>query len=230
MPTETFETWAARRHECEWRLGYKPSADEHAAFEAKLADDWRRILEGEQRERALQLGRRREYFLAKFPRRAARAALDAAAADPTILQVAQHRGLGGGIVVLSGPVGVGKTVAACWLALQREGLAAFVPVAELASTSRYDEEACARWRTGHALIIDDLGAEYLDAKGSLVADIDAIVDRFYSSCGWLCITTNLTPADFHLRYGARLVDRIREAGHWISIAGPSRRAPRSETR
>ena len=74
------------------------------------------------------------------------------------------------------------------------------------------------------LVLDDLGSEYMDAKGSLLTDLDELVDVFYGSLRRrLIITTNLTAAGFKTKYGDRIVSRMRDAGVWIELDAPSLR-------
>lgn len=129
------------------------------------------------------------------------------------------------VFVLSGGKGTGKTVAAAWRALNDPSPAAFrfVRAATLVRTSRFSDE-CAELLDAPALCIDDLGAEYNDAKGSFLADFEEIVDTFYSDRRRLIITTNLPGKEFKLRYGARVVDRITECAEWRHIEGRSMRA------
>lgn len=138
------------------------------------------------------------------------------------------------IVVLAGDPGCGKTVAAARWALQSTKHSArcqFVRAATFAASSRYDSATRERWYSAHALVLDDLGAEYLDAKGSFLVDLDELIDTFYGVMRALVITTNLRVEDtlgkpgsgFKSRYGERVIDRIRECGVWLDVAAPSMR-------
>lgn len=166
-----------------------------------------------------------------FPSRAVDVALAANVAAPAIGAVSSWVSRQGGIAILAGDPGIGKTIAATWLAMQHLGRHRHVPTflraAEFAKLSRYDDEAQARWRVGF-LVLDDLGVEYLDPKGSFAASLDELVDVFYGDT-WrtLVVTTNNDPATFLSRYGARVLDRIRECGAWIQVTGPSLRGARS---
>ena len=95
--------------------------------------------------------------------------------------------------------------------------------AKFAANSRYDADAREAWMLAPALVLDDLGAEYLDAKGSFLVDLDELIDTFYGDGRPLVITTNTDAAAFKARYGERIVDRLRECGVWLSIADGSMR-------
>lgn len=130
------------------------------------------------------------------------------------------------VVVLSGDPGCGKTVAAAYWAQRDKRFGQrvrFVRAATFAASSRYDQETRALWYHAHALVLDDLGAEYLDAKGSFNVDLDELIDTYYAEERPLIITTNLQAAAFKQRYGERVVDRIRECGKWVDISASSMR-------
>jgi DNA replication protein DnaC len=162
-----------------------------------------------------------------FPARALGVALETAdVAAPAVAQLAEwSRVNADGIAVVAGPTGVGKTVAACWLALQQplRSRPAFLRASEFAALSRYDSDARARWSDPSWLVLDDVGAEFADAKGSFAAALDELVDLFYAHKRVLVMTTNLTSVDFAARCGERITDRLREAGAWIAIASSSLR-------
>ncbi len=131
----------------------------------------------------------------------------------------------GGVVVLAGAPGSGKTAAAARWAIGRRPVPRFIRAAEFFRTSRYDGErdetlgAC-------ALVFDDAGAEYADPSGSFRVDFDELIDRFYADKRALVITTNMDAKTFADRYGARVSDRLRECGRWVgSSAASMRRRP-----
>ena len=68
-----------------------------------------------------------------------------------------------------------------------------------------------------------VGAEYLDAKGSFLVDIDELIDTFYAQRKPLIITTNCTQRQFAERYGERITDRMTECAQWASVVGKSLR-------
>ncbi len=129
------------------------------------------------------------------------------------------------ITVLSGTKGCGKTVAATWWASQRSCTVRFVKAARFATTSRYKERDQHDEWCSAPLVLDDLGTEFVDQSGSFSTDLDALVDSFYDGMRALVITTNCTVADFRLRYGDRISDRLAECGRWISLTGASLRRP-----
>lgn len=126
---------------------------------------------------------------------------------------------GRSLLVLSGGVGCGKTTAAVWvIATMRFQCPRFLRAATFARTSRYDAAAAAAWARAGALVLDDLGAEYADSKGSFLTDFDELLDTYYADRRPLIITTNIGKRDFYERYGGRdgrIASRIREAGAWV---------------
>jgi DNA replication protein DnaC len=132
------------------------------------------------------------------------------------------------IVVLSGAPGCGKTTAAvCWLydgaTSQRSIGGIFVSAAKLSRWARYNEKEMDRLLETRRLVIDDLGAEYLDEKGAYMSLLDEVVNERYANKRTTVLTTNLDAAAFKLRYGERIADRIRESGKFVSVGGASMR-------
>lgn len=148
-------------------------------------------------------------------------------------------------LVLSGTRGCGKTTAAAWCVAQepREDKYAdrawprygsepparahrnplFIDVSKLQRASRYDEEQMWTIELASTLAIDDLGMEYADAKGSFAALFDGVFNTRYANAMKTVITTNLTAADFKVRYGERVTDRMRECGRFVELNDPSLR-------
>jgi DNA replication protein DnaC len=131
-------------------------------------------------------------------------------------------------LVLGGDVGVGKTVAAAHAIAQHGGV--FRKASQITRMSQFDGEAWGRLYAARLLVIDDLGTEPLDQGGwGLTALLD-LFDRRYDDRARTLITTNLNIDDFRARYskdGGRFMDRLREAGKWITVVGPSLRTRNS---
>lgn len=149
-----------------------------------------------------------------------------------------HKANGPTMLVLAGPKGVGKTVAAAYAMMKAEpepppGFRVwpsdksprFRHVSEIAELGLYgkDEERKARGeiKNTKCLVVDDVGVEYLN--DAFLALWDSIVNHRYGQLGFTIFTTNLTHEQFATRYGARVFDRIRGRGEWFDIDGESLR-------
>ena len=126
-------------------------------------------------------------------------------------------------IVLSGSKGTGKTVAAAWWAIGARRSCRFVEAAEMVRIGRFNAERWDQWLNAPALCIDDLGAEYADAKDSFLADLDHLINRFYSSMRELIITTNCDAPAFAKRYGQRIASRLIECATWEFVGGGDQR-------
>lgn len=123
------------------------------------------------------------------------------------------------IVILQGGVGCGKSCAAALWASEKS--AKWVTAKALARMG-YDDDI-EKLGNCDALVLDDLGTEYADAKGFFVSNLDGLIDDRYARELPTVITTNVPPDEFKARYGERIADRIREAGKFIKVAGESMR-------
>lgn len=138
------------------------------------------------------------------------------------------------IALLTGGTGVGKTCAAvaylaCELLLDaRDDLPVlFVRATECARMGLYDEDdkrLAHQMRTATALVIDDLGAEFLSEGSIWRTVLDEVIDTRYGAKLTTILTTNLTQDEFKKRYGERIADRIRHAGVVESCGTGSLRA------
>lgn len=134
---------------------------------------------------------------------------------------------GARIIVLAGPCGVGKSVAAAWwlfgrLAEGRNGK--WTTAQTLVQSSMFDSDL--QQRLLGPLVLDDIGAETGDKAGHWGARLDSIVDQHYATKQPMVMTTNLSAADFRERYGVRIWDRIVGVGRYKHIGGESMRRPR----
>jgi DNA replication protein DnaC len=208
--------------------------EQWAAYDARIAADYGAQVKSypveleafRARERARREKRRRTQMLEEpyeWPRRPVENADTADDSHATIVAVKAWAATGESLLVLGGTAGCGKTTAAAYWSLMEDWPAMFLKASRFATTSRYGSEERARWSKAERLVLDDLGAEYLDAKGSFMVDLDELVDAFYSDRRRMLITTNCTPTEFKQRYGERVADRIREAGTWISVGSGSLR-------
>lgn len=124
-------------------------------------------------------------------------------------------------LVLSGPTGVGKTVAVAHALWMRGGR--FVRADELvrlfASMFGEQYEKQQELRDAYMLVIDDIGGE-LDQTRMLPALLDLLDSRKSALRGPTIVTTNLSKKDFAARYGnERLLSRMAESVHWASLSG-----------
>lgn len=104
-----------------------------------------------------------------------------------------------------------------------------VKALDLARAGMFGEES-EIWdvcRVDKLLAIDDLGTEPKDAKGYYLASLFALLDHRYDWVRKTILTTNLSLEDFKATYcvgpGLRFLDRMREAGEFVNIAGKSMR-------
>lgn len=197
---------------------------------ARVTDDeiaaWRRRRDATDADRIARGASRTEAMRAAgFPQRAVDFAATVDERHPVITRLRDWDDGGrrddASIMILSGPKGIGKTVAAAWWALRRKPAPVFLRASTFAASSRYARDERERWMGAAALVLDDLGAEYADGKGSFLVDLDELVDVFYGDCRSLLITTNCGADAFKARYGERIADRIRECGVFFEWSGPS---------
>jgi len=160
-------------------------------------------------------------------------ALDTSKQTPALQKIAEPFG----ILVLSGTPGTGKTVAAvAWIAEYVNDTAnwtepgtaprlksrppVFTTASELARWDRYEQESIHGLLRAPRLVIDDVGAEYLDKNGFYAALLDEVINVRYSARLPVLLTTNILSADeFRNRYGDRIAGRIRESGRFSSCGG-----------
>ena len=123
----------------------------------------------------------------------------------------------GWCLVLAGPKGCGKSTAAGWYLAQKTKSQVSCPpktrrwwtAARLVRVSGVNNEFEPLIQVP-TMVIDDLGLEYMDKNGHFNSRLDEIIDERYSNYRPTVITTNLNAQAFKERYGARVIDRIRE--------------------
>lgn len=129
--------------------------------------------------------------------------------------------------VLSGGTGCGKTVAAAgWLfhaARDSRTRGVWVTGARIARWDRYSNREMDKLLLPPRLVVDDLGGEFLDDRGSFMALLEELINERYACERPTVLTTNLNAAAFKARYGERVADRIRDDGKFVVIASGSMR-------
>ena len=152
----------------------------------------------------------------------------------------------GGLVVLAGPVGIGKTVAATFLACmmveadsysdgdRRHSIRNapefwFVP-AQMIVDNAYSKDVVPNGMKPNRLkdlrsilVVDDIGREYIKKDGWSMTVVDEFFDSRYRENLPTIATTNLNEYEFKERYGERIWDRFQEWGRWIYSEGVSLR-------
>lgn len=124
--------------------------------------------------------------------------------------------------VLSGGVGVGKSVAAAY-AIRRVGMGRWVSAREFSRLGNDAGEKTLPYRRTKLLVLDDLGLEHDDGKGWAIGNIQALLVERHDDGRRTVITTNLDAAAFKQRYGERVADRIRGSGRFSVVDGESMR-------
>lgn len=116
------------------------------------------------------------------------------------------------MLLLIGGTGTGKTTAGAWIAREAGGSRpGLVRSTALERAGRYDH-AHADWLTARTLLVlDDLGVEYIDAKGAFLSLLDELIDKAYGHRRRLVITTNADEQTIADRVQERIWSRISEA-------------------
>jgi len=138
--------------------------------------------------------------------------------------IQQATGAWKGLLVLGGKPGVGKSVAALlWLldaSLGKPECLYWVQAGDLARGFAYDQDSFELITSAWALVIDDLGLEYLDEKGRYLCTLDEVLSRRFAKCRRTLVTTNITePSVFVDRYKERIASRIHEDGAYVVVGG-----------
>ena len=133
-------------------------------------------------------------------------------------------------LVLSGSHGVGKTVAAEWLMVEAirakevalDGVQRVVRPFDIRDAC-FDPARRQKLQKMRLLAIDDLGCE-IGAAGSVFGwYLDELIDFRWRHEKTTVVTTNLTGRELNVRYGARFIERLRNASQCVSLAGPDLR-------
>lgn len=148
-------------------------------------------------------------------------ALTSARATGGMRAIEEFRQSGRPVLLLVGPPGCGKTVAAA--SALRNYLppnARFVRAVDLARLSLFDQEQSRQWDTAceiRMLVLDDLGMEH--ANDFWLSRLDALVDaRCANPRLRTVITSNLDVDRIRKQYGIRVTDRLVQTA-MIRVAG-----------
>lgn len=139
----------------------------------------------------------------------------------------------GGIYVLAGPVGTGKTVAAAWWACRVRS--EWVSASALGLLPHVKaSERIFRLIRAPALVLDDVGGQGTTSPHA-VDRLATLIRERHADMRPTLITTNLAPSAFADVYdgtddpgASRLLDRMRESGAWEAVLGGSRRETRDD--
>lgn len=116
------------------------------------------------------------------------------------------------VLVLSGGVGCGKTLAAAHALSQWPRSGRWISAVELATCAPWDADIPALIECA-LLVIDDLGVE--TANDSMRRHMDRILDARINHENRTIITTNIKADEISARYGARFRSRLVEHGNVI---------------
>lgn len=121
------------------------------------------------------------------------------------------------LLVLAGPPGVGKSLAAAVPLERNTGV--YVTAPDLAQLDGPAEKC----KSVDWLVIDDLGTEHVGGGGFAISRlVGVIVARFEERLPTI-VTTNLVRPDFTSRYGDRIEDRLHGGGRYVALVGESLR-------
>jgi hypothetical protein len=125
------------------------------------------------------------------------------------------------VLVLSGSIGVGKTVAAAWaLAMEGGDYTTADELPERMFPGRYRRYE-AKPFGGAVAVVDDVGTE--ESKDFGAALLKLIDVRMHRARSLTILTSNLSKAQWTRRYDLRLMDRLEEAGAFVEFEEQSMR-------
>lgn len=130
----------------------------------------------------------------------------------------------GALLVLSGGPGLGKSSAAAVGLVRKGGL--WVNAPDLAAPPMDGDTTNKRMRDVALLVLDDVGLEH-SPSGYAASRICGVLDARESELRPTIVTTNLSDAQFKVRYGERLASRLNgDPLGWQHLAGSDLRLRR----
>ena len=121
------------------------------------------------------------------------------------------------VLLLSGSVGGGKTVAACWAMAGDGGLCVSAPDLARISTD-FDRAEWRRLAAARLLVVDDMGTEQHADKFS--GALTQLLSERAAHGGRTILTSNLTPKALSARYpDERLWSRIAQSRDVVALSG-----------
>lgn len=132
------------------------------------------------------------------------------------------------LLLINGPVGVGKSFAAAYWLMQANGNSkkgdqknSWLRCGDL---FMYEKKELREYWSRYRLVIDDLGVEYDSDSGYTSSIITSILNNRYDRRLKTIITTNLTMDDLGKKYDKRLYDRLKDdSAKPIGLTGKSYR-------
>jgi len=121
------------------------------------------------------------------------------------------------LLVLAGPRGVGKTLAACY-ALAKVG-GRYLTAYQFARPGLDLDEL----KGQRLIVVDQLGRENVGASEFFLSSLEELIDARYANRSPTILAGNLTTEMFAMRYGGILEDRLRGDGEFVALTGTSMR-------
>lgn len=202
------------------------SPDEIVALDAQKQAEWEALRPARERKRLAAA------ILAGIPLAPPMLAalLDNTATGPAIDAARAWLASDRAVVVLAGPVGVGKTVAAAWAMVEWasahiDGRAEFLPSRDMARRAfafTSEREDVPELPSRGFVLLDDLGAQ-VDNRERFNAALCMLLDSATSGCLRIAATTNLSVDLLRALLDDRTRDRLNDVGKLAVVKGQSMR-------
>ena len=144
------------------------------------------------------------------------------AGDRREFDVAPAKGIVRGderLVVLAGPPGVGKTLAACYALARRGGV--YVRAYAFASVDGVNLDAVKAQR--RVVVIDQLDFDGAGVPPYAAQQLRDVIDARYAEVRPTILCANMPRPEFDRIFGATMADRLAGGGTWIALEGRSQR-------